>query len=66
MKFWEFSLQFKMEVKANVNRQGKISQIKALHLEVFSSLIVKIQAEITFFVLQGREISLALMQLHVY
>lgn len=37
-----------MKVKANVNRLGKISQIKPLHLEVASSLIAKVQAEITF------------------
>lgn len=37
-----------MEVKANVNRLGKISQITPLHLEVSSSLIAKVQAEITF------------------
>lgn len=37
-----------MKVKANVNRLGKISQIKPLHLEVSSSLIAKVQAEITF------------------
>lgn len=37
-----------MEVKANVNRRGKISQITPLHLEVSSSLIAKVQAEITF------------------
>lgn len=36
-----------MEVKANVNRLGKFSQIKPLHLEVSSSLIVNVQAEIT-------------------
>lgn len=37
-----------MKVKANMNRLGKISQIKPLHLEVSSLLIAKVQAEITF------------------
>ena len=37
-----------MEVKTNVNRLGKISQITPLHLEVSASLIAKAQAEITF------------------
>ena len=37
-----------MKVKANVNRRGKITQIKPLHLEVPPSLIAKVQAEIAF------------------
>lgn len=53
-----------MEVKANVNRLGKISQIKPLHLEVSSSLIAKVQAE--SLLVQVGESSSAMMQLCIH
>lgn len=53
-----------MEVKVNVNRVWKISQITPLHLEVSSSFIAKVQAEITY-VKEG-EMSSVMMQLYVY
>lgn len=54
-----------MEVKANMNRLGKISQIKPLHLEVsFSFTAKKCKTHITLF--QAGEISSGLIQLQVY
>ena len=54
----------KMEVKANVNRLGKISQIKPLHLEVSSLLIAKVQAE-SLLVQVGESLP-AMMQLRIH
>lgn len=54
-----------MEVKANMNRLGKISQIKPLHLEVSSSFTAK-NAKLKSHLFQAGEISSGLMQLQVY